>query len=91
MMQKYSNSLKRIQDLEEQLADSRKDDDAEDEADQRDRERELMMHFMMANISLQRQERSAEEEDARMLQRAIEESKIDSGPNPDEMTYEQLL
>ena len=51
MMQKYSNSLKRIQDLEEQLADSRKDD-AEEEADQRDRERELMMHFMMANISL---------------------------------------
>ena len=26
-----------------------------------------------------------------MLQRAIEESKQDNGPNPDEMTYEQLL
>ena len=26
-----------------------------------------------------------------MLQQAIEESKRDSGPNPDEMTYEQLL
>ena len=36
---------------------------------------------------------SAEAEEQRLLQRAIEESKQDSGlePNPDDMTYEQLL
>jgi cytochrome P450 len=89
MMHKYSNALKRVQALEEQLAEASNSE--EHDQSTRDRERELMMHFMLANIHIQRQERSAEEEEQRMLMRAIEESKRDSGPNPDDMTYEQLL
>ena len=89
MMHKYSNALKRIQDMEEQLAETRQTEP--DDGAERARDRELMMHFMLANIHIQKHERSAEEEEERMLQRAIEESKQDNGPNPDEMTYEQLL
>lgn len=48
-----------------------------------------MLHSMMG-------ENSAEAEEQRLLQRAIEESKNDApidpnNPNPDQMTYEQLL
>lgn len=45
-----------------------------------------MMNSMMAN-------NSAEAEEQRLLQRAIEESKQDANvePDPDTMTYEQLL
>ena len=54
----------------------------------------MMMQFVMSNVVMMR-ESSAEDEEQRMLQRVIEESKRDSGvndqPNPDEMTYEQLL
>lgn len=68
------------------MAESR---NSTEDSGERNRERDLMMHFMLANLQLQRQERNEEEE---MLQRAIEESKRDSGyPDPDEMTYEQLL
>jgi hypothetical protein len=54
----------------------------------------MMMQFVMSNVVMMR-ESSAEDEEQRMLQRVIEESKRDSGvndqPNPDDMTYEQLL
>ena len=54
----------------------------------------MMMQFVMNNMVMVR-ETSAEQEEQRMLQRVLEESKRDAGiddqPNPDEMTYEQLL
>ena len=53
------------------------------------------MQNLLGGIRIQR-ELTAEEEEERMLQRAIEESKADmdndpNNPNPDNMTYEQML
>ena len=59
----------------------------------RKREREIMMQVMMNSML---GVNSAEAEEERLLQRAIEESKNaapddPNNPNPDNMTYEQLL
>lgn len=56
----------------------------------RNREREIMMQVMMHSMM----NNSAEAEEERLLQRAIEESKNDAdpnNPNVDNMTYEQLM
>ena len=56
---------------------------------------QVVMSNLLGGIRIQR-EMTAEEEDERNLQRAIEESKACMGtdhhnPDPDSMTYEQML
>ena len=58
---------------------------------ERERERQMLMQVMMSSM-MGADGVQAEEE--RLLQRAIEESKAEadpSNPDPDSMTYEQLL
>lgn len=51
----------------------------------------MLMGFIMAT-GAGHHVHTAEDEEERLLQRAIEESKqSDGNPNPDNMTYEQLL
>ena len=60
------------------------------EIEQRVAERSMLMHALSGGPSMM----SAEAEEQRMLQRAIEESKRDNDPNQpdvDNMNYEQLL
>ena len=59
----------------------------------RNREKEIMMQVIMNSML---GVNSAEEEEQRLIQRAIEESKNDApndpnNPNVENMTYEQLL